>query len=163
MGRLHTSDRGERGNGDIPGSHKLDQIPHRDTFAKHNLLTRGQEVMVEVDRSRRRIITLRPGEMSLHHVRLVHGSPPNPSNDRRIGFAIRYIPTMVAQLVGEDSATLVRGKDRHHHFVSEPQPTRDLDPEFVALHRTITERNAKILYRGTDVASYNEPKALAQR
>ena len=79
----------------IPGSHKLDQIPHRDTFARHNLLTRGQEVMVEVDRSQRRIITLRPGEMSLHHVRLVHGSPPNPSNDRRIGFAIRYIPTMV--------------------------------------------------------------------
>jgi non-heme Fe2+,alpha-ketoglutarate-dependent halogenase len=54
----------------IPGSHKLDQIPHRDTFAKHNLLTRGQEVMVEVDHSQRRIITLRPGEMSLHHVRL---------------------------------------------------------------------------------------------
>jgi hypothetical protein len=96
-------------------------------------------------------------------VRLVHGSPPNPSNDRRIGFAIRYIPTMVAQLAGEDSATLVRGEDRHHHFMSEPQPTRDLDPEFLAFHRTITERNARILYRGTDVASYNEPKALAQR
>jgi non-haem Fe2+, alpha-ketoglutarate-dependent halogenase len=47
--------------------------------------------------------------------------------------------------------------------MSEPQPTRDLDPEFVALHRTITERNAKILYRGTDVASYNEPKARAER
>jgi hypothetical protein len=147
----------------IPGSHKLDQIPHRDTFAKHNLLTRGQEVMVEVDQSQRRIITLRPGEMSLHHVRLVHGSPPNPSSDRRIGFAIRYIPTRVAQLAGEDSATLVRGEDRHHHFMAEPRPGRDLDPEFVALHRTITERNAKILYRGTDVANYNEPKALAQR
>ena len=79
----------------IPGSHNLDQISHRDTFAKHNLLTRGQEVMVEVDHSQRRVITLHPGEMSLHHVRLVHGSPPNPSNDRRIGFAIRYIPTMV--------------------------------------------------------------------
>jgi hypothetical protein len=39
----------------------------------------------KVDPSQRRIITLRPGEMSLHHVRLVHGSPPNPSNDRRIG------------------------------------------------------------------------------
>jgi non-haem Fe2+, alpha-ketoglutarate-dependent halogenase len=147
----------------IPGSHKLDQIPHRDTFAKHNLLTRGQEVMVEVDHSQRQIITLRPGEMSLHHVRLVHGSPPNPSSDRRIGFAIRYIPTSVAQLAGEDSATLVRGEDRYHHFMPEPQPTRDLDPEFVALHRTITERNARILYRGTDVASYNDPKALAQR
>jgi hypothetical protein len=111
-------------------------------------LTGGQEVMVEVDHSQRRIITLRPGEMS---------------NDRRIGFAIRYIPTSVAQLAGEDSATLVRGEDRHHHFMAEPQPSRDLDPEFVALHRTITERNARILYRGTDVASYNEPKALAQQ
>jgi hypothetical protein len=147
----------------IPGSHKLDQIPHRDTFAKHNLLTRGQDVMVEVDRSQRRIIALRPGEMSLHHVRLVHGSPPNPSNDRRIGFAIRYLPPMVAQLAGEDSATLVRGEDRHRHFMSEPQPTRDLDPESVALHRTITERNARILYRGTEIASYNEPKARAER
>src|SRR5438045_5264309 len=27
----------------IPGSHKLDQMPHRDTFHRHNLLTRGQE------------------------------------------------------------------------------------------------------------------------
>src|SRR3984893_14407923 len=147
----------------IPGSHKLDQIPHRDTFAKNNLLTRGQEVMVEVEPSQRRIITLRPGEMSLHHVRLVHGSPPNPSNDRRIGFAIRYIPTRVAQVAGEDSATLARGEDRHHHFIPEAQPSRDLDPEFVALHRTITECGARILYRGTEIASYNEPKAAAQR
>ena len=76
--------------------------------------------MVEVDHSQRRIITLRPGEMSLHDVRLVHGSPPNPSNDRRIGFAIRYMPTGVAQLAVEDSATLVRGEDRHHHFMLEP-------------------------------------------
>ena len=129
----------------IPGSHKLDQIPHRDTFAKHNLLTRGQEVMVKVDHSQRRIITLHPGEMSLHHVRLVHGSAPNPSSDRRIGFAIRYIPTTVAQLAGEDSATPVRGEDRYHHFMLEPRPIRDLEPEFVALHRTITERNARIL------------------
>jgi non-haem Fe2+, alpha-ketoglutarate-dependent halogenase len=119
--------------------------------------------MVEVDRSQRQIITLRPGEMSLHHVRLVHGSPPNLSNDRRIGFAIRYIPTMVAQLAGNDSATLVRGEDRYHHFVLEPRPTRDLDPEFLSLHRAATERNARILYRGTDVATYNEPKALTQR
>src|ERR1700726_2070777 len=147
----------------IPGSHKLDQIPHRDTFAKNNLLTRGQEVMVEVDPSQRQIITLRPGEMSLHHVRLVHGSSPNPSNDRRIGFAIRYIPTSVAQVAGEDSATLGRGEDRYHHFALEPEPIRDLDPEFLDLHRRITERNAKILYRGTNIASYNEPKALAER
>jgi len=84
----------------IPGSHKLDQIPHRDTFARDNLLTRGQEVAVDVDDSKAVTVDLEAGEMSLHHVRLVHGSPPNPSNDRRIGFAIRYIPTSVRQIAG---------------------------------------------------------------
>lgn len=147
----------------IPGSHTFDQIPHRDTFSRDNLLTRGQEVAVDVDASKAMTIELAPGEMSLHHVRLVHGSPPNPSGDRRIGFAIRYIPTSVSQVAGEDSATLVRGEDRFHHFEHEPRPARDMDPAFVALHKRIAERNARILYRGTDVTSYNDARALPQR
>src|SRR5205085_12125410 len=73
----------------IPGSHQLDQAPHRDTFDRHNLLTRGQEIAVEVDDSKAALLCLEPGEMSLHHVRLVHGSAPNPSGDRRIGFENR--------------------------------------------------------------------------
>ncbi|MCL4746196.1 MAG: phytanoyl-CoA dioxygenase family protein [Burkholderiaceae bacterium] len=147
----------------VPGTHTSDQIAHRDTFSKNNLLTRGQEIAVDVDPSQAKTIELRPGEMSLHHVRLVHGSAPNPSNTRRIGFAIRYIPTSVSQVEGEDSATLVGGVDRYHHFEAEPRPTRDMDPEFVALHKRITERSAKILYRGTDVKDYNDPKALPTR
>ena len=129
----------------MPGTHTMDQIPHRDTFDKHNLLTRGQEIAVEVDAAKAVALPLRPGEMSLHHVRLVHGSPPNPSADRRIGFAIRYIPTRIRQTVGEDSATLVRGEDRFHHFELEPRPTQELAPEFLALHKRIAERNAQIL------------------
>lgn len=146
----------------IPGTHTTDQIPHRDTFDKNNMLTRGQEVAVEVDPARAVTIALQPGEMSLHHVRLVHGSPPNISHERRIGFAIRYIPASVRQLNGEDSATLVRGIDRHHHFALEARPACDLDPELVALHKRITERNAQILYRGTEVKSFNDPLAARQ-
>jgi len=146
--------------GFIPGTHNKDQIPHRDTFAKNNLLTRGQEIAVAVNEDDAVTIELEPGEMSLHHVRLVHGSPPNPSNDRRIGFAIRYIPTSVKQVAGEDSATLVRGVDAEHNFEHEPRPTRDMDPAFLELHRQITDRNARILYRGTAVKSYDDPKAL---
>ena len=33
----------------IPATHKLDQVPHHDTFAADNLLSRGQEILVEVD------------------------------------------------------------------------------------------------------------------
>jgi phytanoyl-CoA dioxygenase PhyH len=149
--------------GFIPGTHTADQIPHRDTFAKNNLLTRGQEVAVDVDASQAVTIELEPGEISLHHVRLVHGSPANPSNDRRIGFAVRYIPTSVAQVAGRDSASLVRGTDAFRHFDLEPRPSAEMDPAFVKLHKEIAERNAQILYRGTDVKSYNDPAALPER
>jgi hypothetical protein len=59
-------------------------------------------------------------------------------------------------------ASLARGEDWHHHLMLEPQPSRDLDPEFAAFHRTITERKSRVLDRGTEIASY-KPKALAQR
>jgi non-heme Fe2+,alpha-ketoglutarate-dependent halogenase len=144
----------------IPRTHTVDQIPHRDTFDRHNLLTRGQEVAVEVDEKDAVPLVLEPGEMSLHHVRLVHGSPPNPSPDRRIGFAIRYIPTSIHQIEGEDSATLVRGADRFHHFELEPRPERDMQDDMLALHRRLTERAAQILYRGTGVDNFNDPRAV---
>jgi non-heme Fe2+,alpha-ketoglutarate-dependent halogenase len=143
----------------IPGTHVLDQIPHRDTFSGNNLLTRGQEVAVEVDPSRAVSLQLQPGEMSLHHVRIIHGSPPNASPHRRIGFAIRYIPTSVRQLQGKDSAALVRGTDRFNTFEHEPRPKRDLDPELVSIHRAITRQNARILYAGTGVAAFDDTGA----
>lgn len=148
----------------LPGSHTLDQIPHRDTFDADNMLSRGQEVMVDVDPGRAVALELEPGEISLHHVRLVHGSAPNPSGDRRIGYAIRYIPTDVAQTAGgDDSAALVRGTDRHGNFRLEPRATSDLDPAFVALHRDLSARNAAILYRGTGVGSFNDQRAVRGR
>src|SRR2546422_5679212 len=33
----------------IPGTHIKDQLPHVDTFHRDNLLSRGQEIAVEVD------------------------------------------------------------------------------------------------------------------
>lgn len=143
----------------MPGTHLMDQIPHKDTFSADNLLTRGQEVAVQVEESKAVRLDLKPGEMSLHHVRLIHGSPPNLSNDRRIGFAIRYIPTSVKQLFGDDSATLVRGVDRFNSFSHEPIPTSDMQPEMLKLHKETTERNAKVLYRGTHVQSFEDSTA----
>ncbi len=143
----------------ISGTHLLDQLPHRDTFAAENMLTRGQEIAVDVGDARPSVIELQPGEMSLHHVRLVHGSAPNDSDDRRIGFAMRFIPTSVAQLVGDrDSATLVRGEDRFGHFDHESRCTAEHDPATYALHQRVTERSAARLYRGTEIASFDRPR-----
>jgi len=143
----------------IPGTHVLDQVPHKDTYGKNNLLTRGQEIAVEIDQSKAVAIELEPGEMSLHHVRIIHGSPANTSNQRRIGFAIRYIPTYVRQLEGDDSATLVRGKDAFNTFMHEPRPSQEMEPTFVEMHRQITEKSAQILYKGTKIDSYDSSLA----
>ncbi|HEX2891033.1 phytanoyl-CoA dioxygenase family protein [Vineibacter terrae] len=133
----------------MPGSHR-EQLEHRDTFDKNNLLSRGQEIAVKVDESKGVPAILNPGQASLHHVLLAHGSAPNKSDDRRIGFAIRYIPTHVSQAVGEkDSATLVRGVDTYHHFDHEARPSADCAPEALAAHAAIVGRQVQVLYRGT--------------
>jgi hypothetical protein len=134
----------------VPRTHTMAQVPHRDTFRPENLLSRGQEVIVEVDDSQADTLTLEAGEMSLHHVRLIHGSEPNQSNDRRIGFAIRYLPTYVRQIAGaHDWATLVRGQDHYRNFELEQRPDADMSEAAQAYHAAVVGGHSMILMRGT--------------
>jgi len=138
----------------IPGSHKIDQLPHVDTFHKDNLLSRGQEIAVEVDVNKAVGLAMHAGEMSLHHIKLVHGSAANRTSDRRIGLAIRYIPTYVRQTKVRDSAMLVRGVDKYHHFDDEPRPVADLDEAALAAHADSVSRQVKALYQGTEKTAF---------
>ena len=133
----------------VPGSHEH-VFAHRDTHAADNLLTRGQEVAVEVDEADAVDAELAPGEMSLHHGRLVHASDPNRSDDRRIGLAIRYIPTRMTQIPGADmSAMLARGEDRFGNFRLAEGGTGLLTSGDISRHREICERRRSVLYRET--------------
>lgn len=143
----------------VPGTHTLQQLPHEDTFAADNLLSRGQEIAVDVDESKAVDVVLEPGQMSLHHVLLVHGSEPNNSELRRVGFAIRYLPTHVRQLTGvADSASLVRGSDHYRHFLPEPVPQSDFHPDALAFHAEMLAANDQILY-GTPAKRGSDPSA----
>jgi len=132
----------------IPGTHKS-QVPHADTFAESNLLSRGQEIAVEVDLGRAVDVVLQPGQMSLHHVLIFHGSERNDSDMRRVGFAIRYVPTYVSQASGiRESALLVRGVDEFGNFDHETSPEGDMHPAAVARHKAVIDRQMQILYAG---------------
>lgn len=132
----------------IPGSHLGPSLPHRDTFAADNILTRGQEID-GIDEARAVDVVLQPGEMSLHHGRVVHGSQPNRSADRRIGFNAQYIAPHVRQTVGAwDSATLVRGRDPHGHFAAEPRPTLEYEASAVAFQEEMARRRKAYIYAG---------------
>ena len=132
----------------IPGTHMFDIVPHRDTFAENNMLSRGQEVDIAVDEAAAIDIVLSPGDMSLHHAKIVHGSHANLSSRVRIGFAIRYISTAVRQSVGaEDSVMLVRGNDKYKDFLYDPRPTSDFDFGALAAYEEVCERSRRFLFR----------------
>ncbi|VTU21298.1 phytanoyl-CoA dioxygenase family protein [Variovorax sp. RA8] len=133
----------------VPGTQMLDQVEHVDMQDENNLLTRGQEIAVKVDEAAAVELPLQPGEMSLHHIRLFHNSQPNQSDERRIGFAIRYIPTRVRQNTEyRGTATLVRGVDRYGHFDSEPRPLAELAPEALQFHAEMNKRRSALLFSG---------------
>ena len=134
----------------IPGSHAQDILPHHDTFGADNMLSRGQVLAVEVDESQAVDLVLEPGQMSIHHPHLFHGSAPNRSDDRRIGLNVQYIAPYVKQVVGAwDSAMLVRGVDREGNFEAEPPPEWDLAPEGLARWAEINQRRRDYLFRET--------------
>lgn len=107
----------------VPGSHRVDRLPHRDRpYSPDNLLASGLEIAVDVAESDALDVTLAPGEMSLHHVNIVHGSNPNQSDGKRIGFAIRYVAPEVRQALDHHAVVLARGRDAHHHYTLLPEP-----------------------------------------
>jgi non-haem Fe2+, alpha-ketoglutarate-dependent halogenase len=132
----------------MPGSH-LQIVEHVDTFSEQNLLSRGQEVAVEVDEAMAVDAPLQTGQVSLHHGRTSHASHPNRSSERRIGVAIRYITPRMAQTSGDKAfATLVRGTDAHGNFELFAGPRGTLADADLEVARRALEINHQNNYRG---------------
>lgn len=135
----------------VPGSHRT-RVPHHDTFAADNMLTRGQEIAVEVDAADTVEVILRPGQMSLHHGLTFHSSGPNVSADRRIGIALRYVPTSNRQEGDVRTlAMLARGADRFGHFDLTALPAAPFEPEALDRFERGQEASRQILFRGASM------------
>lgn len=133
----------------ISGSHKSPIQKHEDTYAENNILTRGQ-VISNVDESKAVDLILKPGEMSIHHGATIHGSQPNNSNQRRIGFSLQsYINLEIKQVIGRSIWTHVRGRVRQDEdAVALDRPRYNMDPITVAQRKIAEENLSDILYKG---------------
>lgn len=120
----------------LPGSHAGEDLRHTETYAKDNMLAKGQTIE-GLDESKAVDLVLQAGQFSLHHERTAHGSKPNRSADRRIGFAFFYMPCHVASVTGRRTAALVRGVDRYQNWDPDPLPRFDLDPVSFATLRSV--------------------------
>ncbi|MEC8940233.1 MAG: phytanoyl-CoA dioxygenase family protein [SAR324 cluster bacterium] len=136
----------------IPGSHKQNIRKHEDTFDENNILTRGQ-VVKDVDESILVDLILKPGEMSIHHGAVIHGSKPNKSKHRRIGFALQsYMSPKVEQIVGKNMWMHIRGKQRQDRDgLNLYRPQFDMDPLSVFQRKLANENYSYILYNGAKI------------
>ncbi len=134
-----------------PGSHRQRILPHVDTFADDNLLSRGQEIAVEVDEADAVAAELKPGQASMHHGHLFHASGPNVTDDRRIGAAIRYIvPSMKQKSGGRPLVALVSGEDRFNNFKIANTPEARLSDTDFERCREDAKLREKLLFEGVD-------------
>lgn len=143
----------------LPGSHRGNQnLKFVNEPNADNLLIRGQTIKdVDVDASIPMV--LKPGEFSLHHEAIVHGSDPNNSDHRRIGLSIHYISPEVKRVgyntdAARPSASLVRGEDRHGYWEHESQPTEELDSEALNM---MDQMRAEFFQRGREGEFADKP------
>ena len=124
----------------LPGTHKLGQLDHETTESDWNMLFFGQTAQIDIDESDVVDMELEPGEMSLHHMAVVHGSQPNQSDTPRLGVVLRFIRPDVRQIKARDSAMLVRGEDHFGHFDLEPRPKTDWSDSAIAAFKDAINR-----------------------
>ena len=97
-------------------------LPHRERRHQDNMLLSGLTVEDAVDEGAGTHVTLKAGEMSLHHVNTVHGSGANLSRTKRLGVAVRYVAPGVSQTLPHHEVLLARGRDVYHNYKILQQP-----------------------------------------
>ncbi|MFT4587470.1 MAG: non-heme Fe2+,alpha-ketoglutarate-dependent halogenase [Candidatus Binatia bacterium] len=131
-----------------PGTH-FSLLDFTEVLHENNMLGTGNTVVDGLDESLAIDVTLKAGEMSLHHANLLHGSNANRSDGNRVGFAIRYVATDVRQGRGHQEVLLARGENRHGNFELLKNPARLSVSDGIPVHREFTARlNQRELDKG---------------
>ena len=121
--------------------------PHGDTYDENNALTRGQTIL-NLDLSAAKPVELRAGQISFHHPLVIHGSGPNRSPRRRIGFAIQsYIGGDVEQKIGQIHVQQARGHKAQNHVML-PRLEGEMQPDDMTRRDAANEALGKVFYHG---------------
>ena len=136
----------------IPGTHRTGVLPHTDTGSPDSILSRGQYIADGFDESQAVDLELAPGEIGLFDAGIIHGSPVNRSNERRIVLLVEMMPTAVEPRAHRDSAMLVRGADHYERVNIDPPAREELGPAELEAWRLATGRTGKNVFNGSPIA-----------
>ncbi len=111
----------------LPGSHRQGLLAHTNAPDAQNLVRRGERVATEVDEARAVDVVLQPGEMSLHHSNIIHGSNANASDEPRTGFIARFVTDRIENR--ERPLLRVRGAADCRHLMLASSPPAEADEQ----------------------------------
>jgi hypothetical protein len=124
----------------VPGSHRsirpFEVVVNSDGQAERKVAR-----TLQVDESEAVDLTLAPGEATFFSGRLVHGSGPNRSRQRRIAILTDYTAAHARQSQGRGSGQLLRGVDAWNCIAPEPVPAGSCTAADAARRREILERH----------------------
>ncbi len=120
----------------FPGTHHLGRIPFEWVTDQEDGVL-NQHVHNPEQYADPISVELKAGQISLHTDMLLHGSQPNPSNRRRCGLTIRYMPVDV-RTSDPDGATgiICRGHDPAGYWQHMPRPEGDEIPPHLLVDKT---------------------------
>src|SRR5437588_2415327 len=108
----------------IPGSHRSGRVAHTEVAREDSLFGSGAEIEVQVDEAQALCVTLAAGEASFHHTNIVHGSPPNRSDQKRISLIVRFVTPLFRERHSTFPAVRARGSaDLNHMSPLETPPS----------------------------------------
>jgi len=157
----------------VLGSHLHGQLPHESNPSDASMLRRGQRALLHTSAddpmgpsgatanaegggAAAAHMELLPGELSIHHPYVLHGSGVNRGSSDRIGVVLNYLTPSARPLDGSTgSATLIAGRSCAPHWrLTSHRPTgRDcLDPRSLCAHQdALSVHRGDLLARSTGV------------
>jgi hypothetical protein len=106
----------------------------------------GGRIVPEVDEKAAVDVVLAAGEMSLHDADIPHGSGPNRSDQKRVGFAIRYVTPASRPRGDRPTVVVARGHAAGDQFrVVDPPDTSDSHCQLAALKASAADHLEAVL------------------
>jgi ectoine hydroxylase-related dioxygenase (phytanoyl-CoA dioxygenase family) len=142
----------------IPGSHKREGLYRHHKSERKDIVLNLELDADQFDERDAVDIVLEPGQISLHDVRMIHGSPANKSGKRRAALIMRYMPA-----TSHYDRALVAGRTFNSAFNIANQPLwlmrgtdRSGKNDFQHGHAQWRERYARGLAPAAKAESFSE-------
>ena len=125
----------------IPGSHKIEEV-HSKKPSPNNLLANFQSI--DVNNREKKFFELEPGEFSIHHGNIIHGSYENKTDDNRILLAIRYARNDNTSKIYHTATYL---SDTKNPYIKEPICKNDFDKDCINFREKLLRVQYEVYFK----------------